>query len=129
MTDGTHLAIPHFEQVRRLGPDSVNDGPSGRNSYHQAALQMLVLCYEKVGDPIKTELTLKEMRVFYPDCESPEEHPAAASGEQSDALIPHGCPGAADPRLPRASHAIPRASGPFAELRAGSWLPPSVLRG
>ena len=37
---------------------------------------MLVLCYEKVGDPIKTELTLREMRIFYPDCESPGEHAA-----------------------------------------------------
>ena len=75
--DGHHsLAIPHFEQVRRLGPDNDNDSPSRRNGYHRAALQMLVLCHEKAGDPIKTELTLKEMRVFYPDCESLEEHPA-----------------------------------------------------
>jgi hypothetical protein len=70
------LAIPHFEQVRRLGPDNAYDSPSRRNSYHQAALQMLVRCYEKVGDPIKTELTLREMRIFYPDCESREEHSA-----------------------------------------------------
>ena len=76
--DGRHpLAIPHFEQVRRLGPDNAGAGPSRRNGHHQAALEMLVQCYEKVGDPIKTELTLREMRIFYPDCESPEEHPAA----------------------------------------------------
>lgn len=67
--DGRHsLAIPHFEQVRRLGPDNAGGSPSRRNGHHQAALQMLVLCYEKVGDPIKTELTIREMRVFYPDC-------------------------------------------------------------
>ena len=35
---------------------------------------MLVLCYEKVGDPIKTEMTLKEIRVFYPESGNPEEH-------------------------------------------------------
>lgn len=73
--EGRHsLAIPHFEQVRRLGPDNAYDSPSRRNSYHQAALQMLVRCYEKVGDPIKTELALKEMHVFYPDGKDPEEH-------------------------------------------------------
>lgn len=79
--DGRHtLAIPLFEQVRRLGPDNANandnDSASRRSGYHQAALQMLVLCYKKVGDPIKTELTFREMRIFYPDCESPEAHAA-----------------------------------------------------
>lgn len=75
MDDGRHqLAIPHFEQVRKLGPDQGKVVPSGRNSYHQAALYMLVLCYERVGDPIKTELTLKEIRVFYPESGNPEEH-------------------------------------------------------
>jgi len=75
MDDGRHqLAIPHFEQVRRLGPDKAKGIASGRNSHHQASLYMLVLCYEKVGDPIKTELTLKEIRVFYPESGNPEEH-------------------------------------------------------
>jgi tetratricopeptide (TPR) repeat protein len=73
MDDGRHeLAIPHFEQVRRLGPEKPANGRPGRNSYHRASLYMLVLCYEKIGDPIKTELTLKQIRVFYPDCENPE---------------------------------------------------------
>jgi hypothetical protein len=75
MDDGRHqLAIPHFEQVRRLGPEKGLVVPSGRNSYHQAALYMLVLCYEKVGDPLKTEMTLKEIRVFYPESGDAEEH-------------------------------------------------------
>lgn len=73
MDEGRHeLAIPHFEQVRQCGPEKPADGLPGRNSYHRASLYMLVLCYEKIGDPIKTELTLKEIRVFYPDCENPE---------------------------------------------------------
>jgi Tfp pilus assembly protein PilF len=75
MDDGRHqLAIPHFEQVRRLGPDKGKVISSGRNSYHQAALYMLVLCYEKVGDPMKTEMTLKEIGIFYPDGGNPEGH-------------------------------------------------------
>jgi tetratricopeptide (TPR) repeat protein len=75
MDDGRYpVAIPHLEQVRRLGPDKAKGGWSGRNSYHQASLYMLALCYEKAGDPTKTELTLKEIRVFYPDCGNPEDH-------------------------------------------------------
>jgi tetratricopeptide (TPR) repeat protein len=75
MDNGRHqMAIPHFEQVRNLGPSQPQDTPSGQDSYHRAALNMLVLCYEKIGDPVKTELTLKEIRVFYPACSNPEEH-------------------------------------------------------
>jgi len=74
MDDGRHLlAIPHFEQVRKLGPDRAQGNRPGGDSYHRAALYMLVLCYEKVGDPLKTELTLKEIRGFYPECSNPDE--------------------------------------------------------
>ena len=70
--DGKHqMAIPYLEQVRRLGPDRAKNGVIQRSSYHRDALCLLVLCYQKVGDPDKTELNLKEMRVFYPDCGSP----------------------------------------------------------
>ena len=74
MDDGKHqLAIPYLEQVRELGPDRAKDGAVDQNSYHRAALYMLALCYEKVGDPLKTELSLKQMRVIYPDCGNPED--------------------------------------------------------
>jgi len=69
-----HLAIPYLERVSELGPDQTQDGIIGQGSYHQAALYMLVLCYEKVGDPMKTEVALKEMRVLYPGCGNPEDH-------------------------------------------------------
>lgn len=65
--DRHQSAIPYFEQVRSLGSDTLIRGQSGTTSYHRAALHMLALCYRKVGDPIKTELTLKEIRVYYPD--------------------------------------------------------------
>ncbi len=75
MDDGKHhLAIPYLERVGRLGPDRIEGGIIGQDSYHQAALHMLVLCYEKVGDPLKTEVALKEMRVLYPGCGNPEDH-------------------------------------------------------
>jgi tetratricopeptide (TPR) repeat protein len=68
MDDGRFpLAIPHFEQVRRLGAEKTKAGQICQESYHRAALHMLLLCYEKVGDLVKTELALKEIRVFYPD--------------------------------------------------------------
>jgi tetratricopeptide (TPR) repeat protein len=73
--DGRHsLAIPYFEQVRTLGSDKVAHGPAGSASYHRASLHMLALCYEKVGDPAKTELILKETRVFYPVSGNFEDH-------------------------------------------------------
>ncbi len=65
--DGKHqMAIPYLEQVRRVGAERAKNGVMERNSYHQDALAMLVLCYQKVGDSDKTELNLKEMRVLYP---------------------------------------------------------------
>ncbi len=74
LDDGRYQpAIPHFEQVRAAGPDAPQQDPSVQSSYHRAALYMLVLCYEKVGDSVKTELTLKEIRVFYPECGDPKE--------------------------------------------------------
>jgi len=70
--DGRHqLAIPHFEQVRRLGPERPAPSPAAQTSYHRAALEMLILCYEKEGDSAKTEMTLKEMRIFYPTAALP----------------------------------------------------------
>ena len=75
MDDGKpQRAIPYLERVGELGPDRTEGGIIGQDSYHQAALYMLVLCYEKVGDPIKTEVALKEMRVLYPGCGNPKDH-------------------------------------------------------
>jgi tetratricopeptide (TPR) repeat protein len=65
--DGRYkLAIPYFEQVRRLGPDRALGVQTTGASYHRTALEMLVLCHEKEGDPRQLELVLKELRVFYP---------------------------------------------------------------
>ena len=64
--DRHQMAIPHFEQVRKLGPDQAVLPPNNGFPYHRASLDMLILCYEKVGDSTKAEFTLKELRVFYP---------------------------------------------------------------
>lgn len=65
--DGRHqLAIPYFEQVRKLGPDQAKELREDGSSHHKSALDMLALCYEKVGDITKAEFTLEEIRVFYP---------------------------------------------------------------
>jgi tetratricopeptide (TPR) repeat protein len=65
--DGHHqLAIPYYEQIRRLGPETPKDDAAPGFPYHRAALDMLVLCYTKVGDETKAEFTLKEIKVFYP---------------------------------------------------------------
>jgi tetratricopeptide (TPR) repeat protein len=60
------MAIPYYEQIRRLGPGMPDDNAEPDFPYHRAALDMLVLCYTKVGDEAKAEFTLKEIRVFYP---------------------------------------------------------------
>jgi tetratricopeptide (TPR) repeat protein len=61
--DRYQQAIPHFDQVRQLGTSRKT--PS-KFPYHKSSLDMLLLCYEKVGDPTKAEFTREEMRVFYP---------------------------------------------------------------
>ncbi len=60
-------AIPYFEQVRSLASDTILRGQPEPTSYHRAALHMLVQCYQKVGDSVKIEMVLREIRVFYPD--------------------------------------------------------------
>ncbi len=65
--DRCQLAIPYLEQIRRLGPDQATGYGHARGSYHRASLELLIQCYEKVGDPAKLEMVLKEARIFYPD--------------------------------------------------------------
>ena len=77
--DRHQLAIPCFEQVRRLGPDHATGYGHASMSYHQASLDMLIKCYEKEGDPAKLEMVLKEARLFYPDGNKTERHSAAPS--------------------------------------------------
>jgi len=59
-------AIPYFERVRTLGPDKTKQDRKDEFVCHKAALDMLALCYEKVGHATKAEFTLEEIRVFYP---------------------------------------------------------------
>ncbi len=65
--DGMYpLAIPVFEQVRELGPDKTGDPEPGTPLYHRDALDKLALCYEKTGNTTKMEVTLEQMKIFYP---------------------------------------------------------------
>jgi len=74
--DKHQLAIPYFEQVRKLGPEKATGYGSPRTSYHQASLEMLVQCYEKEHDSAKMEVALKEVRIFYPNSHVAEELPS-----------------------------------------------------
>lgn len=70
--DRHQSAIPYFEQVRALKSDPIVPGrPS--TTYHRDALHMLLQCYKKVDDPVKTDLVLREIRAYYPDSLSPQE--------------------------------------------------------
>lgn len=82
--DGLHeLAILCFEQVRALGPDRTRNGQRGAVVYHRDSLDMLASCYEKVGDPTKMELTLEELRIFYPGCGNADDRLARLKGGQT----------------------------------------------
>ena len=60
-------AIPCFEQVRLYTVEGAHNASRDGFSYHQAALDMLLKCYEKTGDSEKAQLTREEIQVFYPD--------------------------------------------------------------
>ena len=65
--DGQYeAAIPYFEQARKVGAQKKGAHQTRVGSYHRDVLDMLALCYEKIGDGAKLEFTLEEMRVFYP---------------------------------------------------------------
>jgi tetratricopeptide (TPR) repeat protein len=74
--DRHQLAIPYLERVRRLGPDRAAGFRRAPTSYHRASLEMLILCYEKEGDPAKLEMVRKEANIFYPDYGRIERHSA-----------------------------------------------------
>lgn len=83
--DRHQLAIPHLEQARRLGPDTASGQGRTEFSRHRASLEMLILCYEKVGDPAKLEMVLREARIFYPDYGQAQSHPTQQ--HESDARL------------------------------------------
>jgi len=56
-------AIPYFDRVRELKSNKI--APSG-SPYHKSSLDMLLLCYQKVGDQGKVEFMREQMRIFYP---------------------------------------------------------------
>jgi tetratricopeptide (TPR) repeat protein len=61
-----HRAIPHFELIRILGPESPAAFACDPFSYYRASLEMLSLCYEKTGKPDKIEDILKDLAITYP---------------------------------------------------------------
>ncbi len=81
--DGQYeAAIPYFEQARKVGAHK-KGSPAGARSYHRDALDMLALCYEKVGDAAKLEFTLEETRIFYPGHNNAEARLAALKGNRT----------------------------------------------
>lgn len=75
-------AIPCFEQVRACRAEEARKGSHEEFSYHRAALNMLLFCYQKAGDSAKAQLTQEELRVYYPNqsqssAAAPTDTPAA----------------------------------------------------
>jgi tetratricopeptide (TPR) repeat protein len=61
-----HRAIPHFELIRILGPESPAALASDPFPYYRASLEMLSLCYEKTGKPDKIQDIVKDLASTYP---------------------------------------------------------------
>ena len=61
-------AIPHFELIRILGPESPAALACDSFSYYRASLEMLSLCYEKTGKPDKIQDILKDLARTFPGC-------------------------------------------------------------
>jgi tetratricopeptide (TPR) repeat protein len=66
-------AIPCFEQVRTLEQEKTKDSRAAASSYHREALDKLALCYEKTDTLTKMEVTLEQMKIFYPGFGNAEE--------------------------------------------------------
>jgi tetratricopeptide (TPR) repeat protein len=60
-------AIPHFEFIRYLGPESPDMLAADQFSYYRSSLEMLSLCYERTAKPDKMQNVLEEMARTYPD--------------------------------------------------------------
>ncbi|MGD1042753.1 MAG: tetratricopeptide repeat protein [Sedimentisphaerales bacterium] len=63
-----HRAIPHFELIRILGPESPASFACDPFSYYRASLVMLSLCYEKTDKPDKIQDILKDLARTHPGC-------------------------------------------------------------
>ena len=60
-------AIPHFEQVRRFGPEPSSILAFDSFSCYRSSLEMLSICYEKTGKSDKLQNVLEELAMTYPD--------------------------------------------------------------
>jgi tetratricopeptide (TPR) repeat protein len=60
-------AIPHFEYIRSLGPESPAALDADPFSCYRASLEMLSLCYERTGKSDKQQNILEELARTYPD--------------------------------------------------------------
>jgi tetratricopeptide (TPR) repeat protein len=58
-------AIPHFELIRILGPESSKALVCDPFSYYHASLEMLSLCYEKTGRTDKMNEMVKDLARTY----------------------------------------------------------------
>jgi tetratricopeptide (TPR) repeat protein len=66
-------AIPHFELIRILGPESPHALACDSFSYYHASLEMLSLCYEKTGKIDKVNDIVKDLARTYSACQKDED--------------------------------------------------------
>jgi tetratricopeptide (TPR) repeat protein len=64
-TENCNRAIPHFELIRILGPESPEDLANDSFSYYRASLKMLLPCYEKTGKIDKMDDIIKDLARTY----------------------------------------------------------------
>jgi tetratricopeptide (TPR) repeat protein len=63
-------AVPHFEYIRSLGPETREQLDLNSFSYYRSSLEMLSLCYERVGKLNKMQNILDELEKVYPGYKS-----------------------------------------------------------
>jgi tetratricopeptide (TPR) repeat protein len=63
-------AIPYLEKNRQLGPEDPNEDLYLELPYHRSSLDMLALCYERLGNLGAARTVREERKSLYPDAVS-----------------------------------------------------------
>ncbi|MFC1714085.1 tetratricopeptide repeat protein [Candidatus Poribacteria bacterium] len=77
-------AAGYWNQVRELGPESVEEREKYQLSYHRLSLDALATCYKRLNDADREADILEELRHHYPDSSKVREENQAIDGNPSN---------------------------------------------
>lgn len=61
-------AMPYFEKIIKLGPEDADYLVVNIFSQHKASMEMLALCYQRLGNDAEAKNLLRQLLQIYPDC-------------------------------------------------------------